>query len=164
MYIYFTEDTVNQETVDNVFELKAQDKSIHLIETETLIEELGENDKAYHILDTEGDLKGDTYAVANNIPVTEDGKEAFEQRFQNRARKIESETGFVAIRVCRPLDSDTYVILTLWETEKDFENWKQSQAYNHAHKQRGTEKGIDKQKPQIFPRSSYVETYLARKL
>lgn len=164
MYIYFSENRVSQETDESIFELKAQDKSIYLIETETVIEELGKNDQAYHVLDAQGDLKGATYAVANNIPVTEDGKEEFEQRFQNRARKIESEAGFVAIRVCRPLDSDTYVILTLWETEADFENWKQSQAYNHAHKKRGTEKGIDKQKPQIFPRPSYVETYLVNAL
>ncbi|WP_117170912.1 antibiotic biosynthesis monooxygenase family protein [Paraliobacillus sediminis] len=164
MYIYFLENKINEETDANFFELKEHDKSLYLIETETLIEDLGENDKTCHVLDLEGDLKGDTYAVCNNIPVREEGKAEFEERFQNRARKVEGEVGFVAIRVCRPLDSDTYVILTLWETEADFENWKQSQAYNHAHKKRGTEKGIDKQKPQIFPRPSYVETYLVNAL
>ncbi|WP_112180173.1 MULTISPECIES: antibiotic biosynthesis monooxygenase [Paraliobacillus] len=164
MYIYFLANASNREADDHVFEMKARDKSLYLLETETLIEELGENDKAYHVLDAELDLKDNTYAVCNNIPVTEDGKAEFEQRFQNRARKIENEPGFAGIRVCRPLNSDTYVILTLWETEEDFQNWKQSNAYNHAHKKRGTEKGLDKQKPQIFPRPSYVETYLVNVL
>lgn len=159
MYIYLLDKEREQDTKNNVIVMKGKDKSLFLMETDTRIDELGENDQAYHVLDAERELKGDTYAVCNNIPVTEDGKETFEQRFQNRARKIENEPGFVAIRVCRPLNSDTYVIITLWDTEEAFKNWKESKAYNHAHKKRGTDMGIDKQKPQIFPRPSFVEMY-----
>lgn len=114
---------------------------------------------AYQVLDAVGDINDGYYAVFNNIPVTDEGKELFESRFKNRAGKVEEEPGFAAIRVLRPLNSDTYVILTLWKDEESFTNWQQSQAYSHAHAKRGTEEGIDK-KPNIFPRPSYVTTFI----
>ncbi|WP_166245216.1 antibiotic biosynthesis monooxygenase family protein [Paenibacillus turpanensis] len=113
----------------------------------------------YEVLDGVGSLTGDSFAVINNIPVTEDGREAFEERFRNRARMVESEPGFVAIRVLRPLNGDTYRILTLWGSEADFKAWQSSKAYEHAHKKRQTSQGIDQQQPSIFPRPSFVTTY-----
>lgn len=113
---------------------------------------------AYEILDAQGQLDGGAFAVFNNIPVTEEGRELFESRFKNRAGLVEQEPGFQAIRVLRPLDSDTYVILTMWDDEKSFTQWQASQAYSHAHKKRGTSEGIDK-RPNIFPRPSFVTTY-----
>ena len=47
---------------------------------------------------------------------------------------MENEPGFKAIRVLRPLEGDTYVILTLWEEEKAFQDWQQSNSYQEAHK------------------------------
>lgn len=117
-----------------------------------------EDATAYEILDHSGDLPSGRFAVLNNIPVSEDGREIFEQRFNNRARLIEAEPGFVAIRVLRPLESDTYVILTMWEDENAFKTWQNSQAYGKAHAKRGTEEGVD-QRPNIFPRPSFVTTY-----
>lgn len=113
----------------------------------------------YQILDASGDINKGYFAVFNNIPITEEGRERFEERFQNRARQIENEPGFEAIRVLRPLDSDTFVILTLWADEKSFKDWQQSNAYNNAHGKRGTSEGLDKV-PNIFPRPSYVTTYV----
>ena len=102
--------------------------------------------------------------MLNNIPVTEDGRSTFEGRFQQRARLIEQEPGFQAIRVLRPLDTDTYVIMTIWGNESDFKNWQTSKAYEHAHKKRNTSEGVDLQQPTIFPRPSFVTTYSVSKL
>ncbi|HSP23018.1 MAG TPA: antibiotic biosynthesis monooxygenase [Planococcus sp. (in: firmicutes)] len=113
---------------------------------------------AYHVLNAVGELDAGYYAVFNNIPVTEDGRELFESRFQNRAGMVEKEPGFAAIRVLRPIDSDTYIILTMWQDEKSFTDWQQSQAYGNAHAKRGTAEGIDK-RPNIFPRPSFVKIY-----
>ena len=113
----------------------------------------------YEVLDAKGDVNHGFYAVFNNIPVSEEGRELFESRFKNRAGKVEHELGFAAIRVLRPVSSDTYVILTLWKDEESFKAWQQSQAYSHAHAKRGTEEGIDK-RPNIFPRPSFVTTYI----
>ncbi|KOF09543.1 antibiotic biosynthesis monooxygenase [Planomicrobium chinense] len=115
--------------------------------------------EAYQVLNAVGDINDGFYAVFNNIPVTEEGRGLFESRFQNRAGMVEKEPGFAAIRVLRPVNSDTYIILTLWKDEKSFTDWQESQAYNHAHAKRGTSEGIDK-KPNIFPRPSFVKTYI----
>ncbi|MDW0111276.1 antibiotic biosynthesis monooxygenase family protein [Sporosarcina aquimarina] len=117
----------------------------------------GEAD-SYTVLDASGEISNGGYAVFNNIPVTPEGREIFENRFMNRARQIEDNDGFGAIRVLRPLENDTYVILTIWEDETSFKAWQNSQSYENAHKKRGTDEGIDK-KPNIFSRPSFVTTY-----
>lgn len=114
----------------------------------------------FEVLDSNGDLANGKFAVLNNIPVTDEGRPVFEYRFSQRAGLIENEHGFAAIRVLRPTDSDTYVILTLWEDVKYFKQWQESKAYDKAHEKRGTSEGVD-QKQQIFPRPSYVTTYHA---
>ncbi|AZB42249.1 antibiotic biosynthesis monooxygenase [Bacillus sp. FJAT-42376] len=126
---------------------------IHETDGETVLKE----PKKYEVLDSVGSLENAGFAVLNNIPVTEEGKPLFEQRFKERARMIENEPGFAAIRVLRPLRDDTYVIFTLWEDEASFKNWQESKAYEHAHKKRGTSDGVDQKS--IFPRPSYVTTY-----
>ncbi|MCD7034866.1 antibiotic biosynthesis monooxygenase [Metabacillus sp. GX 13764] len=115
--------------------------------------------KKYEVLDESGVFENGSFAVLNNIPVTYEGKPLFEQRFKERARMIENEPGFTAIRVLRPVSGDTYVILTLWDSEKSFKDWQNSKAYEHAHKKRGTEEGVDQK--DIFARPSYVTTYQA---
>lgn len=115
--------------------------------------------RKYEAIDQTGEVSNGAFFVLNNIPVSEEGRPVFEYRFKNRARLIEQEPGFVAIRVLRPLSSDTYVILTAWKAEKDFLNWQESKAYEKAHEKRKTENGIDQQQPQIFLRPSFVTKY-----
>ncbi|CAM3651745.1 antibiotic biosynthesis monooxygenase family protein [Mesobacillus zeae] len=114
--------------------------------------------RKYEVIDTAGTFDGAGFAVLNNIPVNDEGRPLFEYRFLNRPRMIEKEPGFVAIRVLRPLSSNTYVILTLWDSEPSFEKWQDSQAYKHGHKKSGTEEGIDA-KPSIFSGPSYVSKH-----
>lgn len=116
----------------------------------------------YEVVDSSGELSDEGYFVLNNIPVTDEGRPIFEHRFNNRARAIENEPGFVAIRVLRPVESDTYIILTEWTGPNSFEAWQTSQAYNKAHEKRGTDDGIDK-RPNIFSSASYVTTYTSVK-
>ena len=117
-----------------------------------------EDADSYTVLDSSGQVNNGEYAVFNNIPVTKEGREMFEERFMNRARKIEDTEGFGAIRVLRPLESNTYVILTIWKDEAAFKAWQGSENYAIAHKNRGTQQGIDS-KPNIFSRPSFVTTY-----
>lgn len=131
-----------------------QEKALILLEGNDL-PEIGES---YDVLDQSGDLLKGQFAVLNHIPVSDEGRTLFEERFQKRAKLIEHEPGFVAIRVLRPLQSDTYVILTIWDTASSFQQWQQSNAYEKAHAKRGTQQGID-QRPNIFPRPSFVATY-----
>lgn len=113
---------------------------------------------AYEVMNGVGDINNGYFAVFNNIPVSPEGTQIFESRFSNRAGLVEKEPGFSAIRVLRPINSDTYVILTLWNSEEDFKNWQESIAYGSAHAKRGTNEGIDK-RPNIFPRPSFVTSF-----
>lgn len=137
--------------------LTNEDEAVLLQETEKGTHLPGAS--AYQIIDAAGDINKGFFAVFNNVPVSEDGRELFESRFQNRARLIEKEPGFQAIRILRPLSSDTYAILTLWDSEDSFKAWQESEAYGTAHAKRKTAEGID-QRPNIFPRPSYVTTYI----
>lgn len=114
--------------------------------------------RRFEVVDSSGELTGRGYVVLNNIPVTEEGRPLFEHRFKNRAGAIESVPGFIAIRVLRPVGSDTYVVLTQWDSARSFEGWQQSDAYKEAHKKRGTEEGLDK-RPNIFSGPSYVTAF-----
>jgi heme-degrading monooxygenase HmoA len=68
------------------------------------------------------------FAVLNNIAVTEKSRPVFEDRFQKRARLIEQEPSFQAIRILRTLSDDTYVIITIGKNEESFKNWQKSKA------------------------------------
>lgn len=156
-------------TIDYLSELKASHENEKLLllkkdESAALFHEsegesIFKEPKKYEVLDSVGAFENGQYAVLNNIPVTQEGKPLFEQRFKERARMIENEPGFTAIRVLRPVSGDTYVILTLWDSEKSFQDWQNSKAFDHAHKKRGTSEGVDQKS--IFRGPSYVTTYQA---
>lgn len=134
--------------------------TLHIIEADsTLSLEPASNPAYYEVLDAVGPLTEAGFVVMNNIPVTEEGRHEFEERFRNRARQVENEPGFTAIRVLRPMNSDTYIIMTLWKSEADFEAWQKSQAFQHAHHRRDSAEGLTAQKPSILPRPSYVTRY-----
>lgn len=126
---------------------------LHEIDGDSIFKE----GREYEVIDGVGELQEDGFAILNNIPVSDEGRSMFEYRFKNRARLIENEEGFIAIRVLRPINSDTYVIFTLWRNEADFTKWQTSKSFAEAHKNRGTSEGIDQQS--IFPRPSYVSKY-----
>jgi len=163
MYIYLTSGTPDfmqllelEHPEETMISLQGEENTVLL--HETVESTIFESPRKYEILDQSGELHSKGFFVFNNIPVTDEGRPIFEQRFQNRARAIENEPGFVAIRVMRPLNSDTYIILTEWSEESAFKAWQSSQAYNTAHKKRGTDEGIDK-RPNIFAGPTYVKTY-----
>ncbi len=74
--------------------------------------------------------------VANRILVSKGHEKAFEERFQNRVRKVDSMKGFVRNEVLRPVESDYYVVLTYWESKEAFEAWTKSEEFREAHKSR----------------------------
>lgn len=161
LYIaYGTEDylsrIVEKHPNENMCLIKNADRTLLLHETmgKTIFKE----GHPYEVIDSAGSFPEEGFVVFNNIPVRDEGRPVFEDRFQNRPRLIENEPGFQTIRVLRPLKSDTYIILTIWEGEHSFKSWQQSRAYEHAHKQRGTKEGID-QKASVFSGSSYVTNY-----
>jgi heme oxygenase (mycobilin-producing) len=102
-----------------------------------------------------GELPDKGYIAINNIPVTDEGRPIFEDMFKRRAGKIDQTPGFHALRVLRPQSGNTYLVLTAWESMQHFEDWKQSEAFQHAHK-----KDADQpKKPPFSGGPAYVTTY-----
>jgi heme oxygenase (mycobilin-producing) len=111
------------------------------------------------VIDQRGIYAEKGFVVMNNIPVTDEGRPVFEHRFKNRAGLIEKEPGFIALRVLRPINSDTYVILTMWENESAFNNWKSSSSFKQAHeKKEPAQKAADFNK-NIFSGPPFVTQY-----
>jgi heme-degrading monooxygenase HmoA len=74
--------------------------------------------------------------VANRISVAKGFEKAFEERFKNRARKVDKMSGFIRNEVLRPVGAGFYVVLTHWESKESFEAWTESDEFKEAHKSR----------------------------
>lgn len=143
---------------ENMVVMQGENTTLILHETEG--KGIFQTPRRFEVVDGTGEFKEKGFFVFNNIPVTEEGRPIFEHRFKNRAGAIENEPGYVAFRVLRPLDSDTYVVLTEWESPVFFEKWKESQAFSKAHSK--PENAAPSKPVNIFAGSSYVTTYNAK--
>lgn len=116
--------------------------------------------RRYEVIASSGQFEDNGYFVFNNIPVTDEGRPVFEHRFKGRASVLDMEPGFLAFRLLRPLDSDTYTLLTEWSAHTYYTLWKNSSDYHHF--MNLSEVGID-QTPHIFTSASSITTYTAKK-
>ena len=74
------------------------------------------------------------FIVANRIPVASGWEETFEERFRQRAGKIDKQRGFVRMQILKPdTDDSPYVVLTTWQDKASFEAWVGSEDFNLAH-------------------------------
>jgi heme oxygenase (mycobilin-producing) len=128
---------------------------LHETENSTVFKE----PRSYEVLDSVGAFEKARFVVMNNIPVSDEGRPLFEHRFKNRDRSVEKMPGFVAIRVLRPLSSDTYVIATFWEDESNFEGWKKSDSFGKSHQKSAPNSDGGLSPKKMFSGSSYVTKY-----
>lgn len=110
--------------------------------------------KEYESVTQSGTLQKNGYVVMNNIPVADDGKAIFEDKFKQRRGNVESAPGFQAFRLLRPKKGNTYVAMTQWASESDFDNWKNSDEFKQAHKDGG-----DVKPPAYFLDRPFVTNY-----
>jgi len=77
--------------------------------------------------------------VCNRIFVNPEFAGQFEERFRNRAGLVDQMPGFISNQVLRPVnEGDPYIVLTFWQSRKDFEAWISSDAFIHGHAKSGT--------------------------
>ncbi len=162
MYIYLTSGTgdfleqlKNKYSNEDMILIHGEGNSVLIHETEG--KTVFATPRKFEVLDSVHDLEERGFFVFNNIPVTDEGRPVFEHRFLNRARAIEDEPGFVAFRLLRPLNSETYIVMTQWNGPHSFEAWKSSKAFKSAHVEREEPTGARQQN--IFSAASYVTTY-----
>lgn len=164
MHIYLTSGTAEfMEQVKNKYRnehmilIHGDGNSVLIHETEG--KSVFATPRKFEVLDSVNELEERGFFVFNNIPVTDEGRPVFEHRFLNRESTIEDEPGFVAFRLLRPLNGDTYIVMTQWNGPHSFEAWKNSKAFKAAHPERKdvTATGIRQQN--IFSAASYLSTY-----
>ncbi|WP_040287126.1 antibiotic biosynthesis monooxygenase family protein [Sporosarcina koreensis] len=87
----------------------------------------------YEVIAELGQLQDRGFFAMNNVPVSDEGKPVFEDRFKKDYGKMADAAGFTAYRLLRPIGSDTYVILTEWEDAKAFDMWRHTPAFKDAY-------------------------------
>ena len=72
----------------------------------------------------------------NAITVPRERFAEFEQRFAQRAGKVENAAGFEGFELLRPNDErEVCLVLTRWRSEEDFQAWVVSRDFARGHAQ-----------------------------
>lgn len=72
-------------------------------------------------------------AVANRFSVAEGYGDEFVERFAGSEGDVASQPGFVKFELLTPVDADTYVAMTYWESEAAFRAWTETEDFHAAH-------------------------------
>lgn len=74
------------------------------------------------------------YLVTNRVYVAEGWGETFEERFRQRAGRIERNPGFVRMEILRPeAEGLPYLVQSAWESKEAFDAWVGSEDFREAH-------------------------------
>jgi heme-degrading monooxygenase HmoA len=85
----------------------------------------------------------------NAIEVPEGKGAELEARFAARAGMVDQQPGFEEFMLLRPVaGDDRYFVVTRWESEEAFENWRNGQAFQHQHQNTHEDEGKGAAKPQ----------------
>ena len=85
----------------------------------------------------------------NAIEIPQGAGPELEQRFAARAGMVDQEPGFEEFMLLRPTaGDDRYFVLTRWESEEAFQNWRAGQAFQHQHRDTHDDDGKGEAKPQ----------------
>ena len=109
--------------------------------------------REYIILFERGKIEEEGYVVMNNIPLTEEGKPVFIDRFKRRQDDIEHMPGFQAFRLLEPVKGNTYIIFTQWASKKYFEKWRESDEFAKSHHNQAVKP------PAYFAKRPFISTY-----
>lgn len=85
----------------------------------------------------------------NAIEVPEGMGEELEKRFAARAGEVEHMPGFEEFMLLRPTEGESrYFVVTRWESEEAFQNWRNSREFQHQHANTHDDDGKGAAKPQ----------------
>jgi len=109
--------------------------------------------RRYELVESTGDIKTEGFVVMNNIPVPDEGRPLFEHQSKNLIGKLMNQPGFVALRLLRPISSNTYIVMTVWANEISFDKWQQSNSFSEIEVTNGGQ-------PPIFDSAPYTNKYV----
>ncbi|HLQ97238.1 MAG TPA: antibiotic biosynthesis monooxygenase [Candidatus Dormibacteraeota bacterium] len=109
--------------------------------------------REYVIRFESGQIQEEGYVVMNNIPLTEEGKPVFIDRFKQRQDDINQMPGFQAFRLLEPVKGNTYIIFTQWASEEHFEKWQESDEFAKSHHNQAVKP------PAYFAKRPFISAY-----
>lgn len=78
----------------------------------------------------------------NALSVPEGMGHVLEQRFAARKKAVDQTPGFEGFDLLRPTDGiDKYLVVTRWESQEAFDNWRNGAAFQQGHAQAGSTEG-----------------------
>ncbi len=86
--------------------------------------------RKFEVLEGFGSLKQEGFFALYNIPVSLDDRPAFEFDLKNKLTSVKNEYGIQAMRLLRPIKSDTYVVMTNWNNEQSYSKWDATPLYS----------------------------------
>ena len=76
-----------------------------------------------------------TFVAINYITCNDDYRARFEELFATRAHAIDRMPGFISFELLKPNEDDnTYLIVSHWEREADFQRWTSSEEFVEGHR------------------------------
>ena len=80
--------------------------------------------------------RGMSVVKINAIEVPPGAGPELEKRFAARAGAVDQEPGFEEFMLLRPVaGDDRYFVITRWESDEAFENWRNGQRFQHQHRE-----------------------------
>ncbi|WP_071396025.1 antibiotic biosynthesis monooxygenase family protein [Bacillus tuaregi] len=135
-----------------------QNEDQYILVHQTLATTIFKEPRRYEVIAALGNIPETGFVIFHYIPVTDEGRPLFEYHFKNQAITLEHEPNLAAIRVLRPLGSDTFLIITVWKQKTAYEDWKPAKAFEEVYSKKDTGKW-GRKLPKIFPRPSYMKRY-----
>lgn len=113
--------------------------------------------RKYAIIESTGNIPLKGFAVLHYLPVRDEDQKIFEHELSNRPRKLDSAIGFLALRILRPIKSDTYLIISFWGDKKSYESWKNMEEFAVPNEEK---RAIEVNKRKMFAGESYLKEYV----
>lgn len=70
--------------------------------------------------------------VSNRVQVPEDRVETFVERLRT-SHGIEEQPGFQGLKLLSPVDAESHITMTVWDSREDYEAWREGTAFEQAH-------------------------------
>lgn len=109
--------------------------------------------RSYQIVSETGHLTHTGYVTLDNVPVTDDSIKSFEMQFKDNNLPAFSMPGFVAYRLLKPQKGNMYTLFYVWESERYYKYWKESDEYKAFIKKNET------RLPAYFANRPFTQTY-----
>ncbi|MBO0993627.1 antibiotic biosynthesis monooxygenase family protein [Bacillus sp. SD088] len=85
--------------------------------------------RKYETMDAFGHFASEGFVACHYVSVRDENRPLFEYNFENKLTLIKQEEGIIAARILRPLSSEIYIIMTLWQTESFYVRWEKSSTF-----------------------------------